>query len=189
MTRRAFLPIAVAALGAAALVVAVALLQRGVADGRGAPARLVAEVVNDHLRVLAAARPVELESSDAHVLKPWLAARLDFAPAVPTAAGTALRLRGGSVGYVFDRKSAVVVYGLRLHELTLLAFRAAGLAWPTAGPGGGTPALERSSERGFHAVLWRAGDLGYALVSDSNPEELAELAKQLARATTGEAPR
>jgi len=38
-------------------------------------------------------------------------------------------------------------------------------------------------------VLWRAGDLGYALVSDSNPEELAELAKQLARATTGEAPR
>ena len=88
---------------------------------------------------------------------------------------------------MFDRKSAVVVYGIRLHQLTLLAFRATGLAWPAASSDRKrSPALERSSERGFHAVLWRTGDLAYALVSDSNPEELADLAKQLAGATVEE---
>jgi anti-sigma factor RsiW len=137
--------------------------------------------VNDHLRLLAAGRPVEREGADAAALMPWLAEKLDFSPAVPTD-GTELHLRGAALGYVFDRKAAVLLYTLRLHQLTLLAFPAAGLAWPGDAGRAGAPTLERSSERGFHAILWRAGDLGYALVSDSNPEELAGLASRLARA-------
>ncbi|GEJ55777.1 hypothetical protein [Anaeromyxobacter diazotrophicus] len=184
MSRPAILPMALAALAAAAVVVAGAALQRQGAERRAAPARLVTELVNDHLRVLAAARPVELESGDAHALKPWLAGRLEFAPAVP-ADGGELHLRGAAVGYVFDRKAAVLVYRLRLHQLTLLAFPAGGLAWPGGASDAGPPRLDQAGERGFRAVLWRVGDLGYALVSDSNPEELARLARRLAAATAG----
>lgn len=185
MSRRAGPQVtAVAVLAAGAAVAAIALVQQHRAASRDARARLVAEVVSDHLRLLAAARPVELESDDAHEVKPWLAARLEFAPAVPVAAGSELRLRGAAVGYVFDRKAAVIVYRLRLHQVTLLAFRADGLDAPAVG----APRLEQASERGFHAVLWRTGELAWALVSDSGAEELARLARQLAAGAAGEGP-
>ena len=33
--------------------------------------------------------------------------------------------------------------------------------------------------RGFHVILWRDGDLGYALVSDLDPRELETLAGKI----------
>src|SRR5689334_9035021 len=71
---------------------------------------------------------------------------------VPALEDTEPRLRGGSVGYVFDRRAAVLVYALRQHLLTLLVFRAKGLAWPDVSAGQVGPA------RGFNVVLWRGGD-------------------------------
>jgi anti-sigma factor RsiW len=35
-------------------------------------------------------------------------------------------------------------------------------------------------DRGFNVILWRAGDLGYALVSDLDARELADLGSRLA---------
>ena len=35
------------------------------------------------------------------------------------------------------------------------------------------------SSRGFNVVLWRFGDLGYALVSDAEPGVLARLAPRI----------
>jgi anti-sigma factor RsiW len=94
-----------------------------------------------------------------------------------------LPLRGGSVGYVFDRKAAVLIYALRLHLVTLLVFRPEGLALPSASAGQVGPVRGReTSARGFNVVLWRSGELGYALVSDANAKELGELAVRLAAA-------
>jgi len=144
-------------------------------------ASLMGEAVNDHLRVLASQHPVEIASGGKHQVKPWFEGRLEFAPEVPALEDTELQLRGGSVGYVFDRKAAVLVYALRQHLVTLLVFRAEGLVWPTASD---APARVReTSMRGFNVVAWRSGDLGYALVSDANAKELGELAARLAAAT------
>lgn len=182
--RRSAPPRRLVRLAAPALAASLALAVGGVVAWRGLAGRetaaLAVEAVNDHLRVLASARPFEIESTGRHEVKPWFEGRLDFAPVVPAADGTELRLRGGAVGYVFDRKAAVIVYGLRRHAVTLLAFRAEGLPLPPEGPGS---SLSRRSVRGFHAVLWRAGDLGYALVSDADEGELARLAEQLAEET------
>jgi anti-sigma factor RsiW len=142
---------------------------------------LTGEVVNDHLRVLASQNPVEIASGGKHQVKPWFEGKLDFAPEVPSLEGTELQLRGGSVGYVFDRKAAVLVYALRQHLVTLLVFRPEGLRWPTASAAP-MPGRETSA-RGFHVVLWRSGELGYALVSDADAKELGELAVRLAAAT------
>jgi anti-sigma factor RsiW len=181
---RRWMRIAAPALAAGlALAVGGVLLQRG--PGRdGALASLGSEAVNDHLRVLASQHPVDVESGGTHQVKPWFEGKLDFAPAVPALEGTDVRLRGGAVGYVFDRKAAVLVYGLRLHLLTLLVFRAEGLPWPEgdARPLGPVRALETST-RGFNTVLWRADGLGYALVSDVNAKELAEVAARMAAET------
>ncbi|HYS82447.1 MAG TPA: hypothetical protein VEM76_17190 [Anaeromyxobacteraceae bacterium] len=185
MVRRGSLvAIVVAALAAALVVVAGgALLRR--APSRGVRA-LAVEAIDDHLRVLATTHPLAVETDDPHALKPWLSGQLDFSPTVPTAPGSGLTLRGAAVGYVFDHKAAVLVYRLRLHLVTLFAFRAQDLPWPAGGPrDGAAPRLAAITERGFHAVLWRASGLGYALVSDSNPVELDGFARALAAGTDG----
>jgi anti-sigma factor RsiW len=167
----------------AALAVAGPLLLRE-SGRRSELASLTSEVVNDHLRVLASQHPLDIESGGNHQVKPWFEGKLDFAPVVPAPEGSELRLRGGSLGYVFDRKAAVLVYGLRLHVVTLLVFRSEGLPWPD---GGGRPlgpvSGREASSRGFNVVFWRDGELGYVLVSDVNAKELGEVAGQLAAAT------
>jgi anti-sigma factor RsiW len=177
--RRVLGPAAVAAM---ALLTAGVLYQQHLRIRGEAVDRLADDVVTDHLRLLASAHPHDLESSLNHEVKPWFEGRLDFAPVVPGDRGE-LRLLGGAVGYVLDRKAAVMSYALRRHRVTLLAFPSAGISWPGANrTAGGVPAYA-AYRRGFGVVLWRAGDLAYALVSDVNAKELEALAAQLAPET------
>ena len=160
------------ALVAAAVVLAMTplLYQRFVV----APAQrdaLVTEAVNDHVRVLLSERPMEAESGDIHQVKPWFAGRLDFAPAVAFGGDGEFPLRGGAVGYFLDRRAAVFLYSRRRHAISLFVVRAEGLPWPAN-------RLETSS-RGFRVIVWRAGELGYLLVSDVDAGELRTLAAKV----------
>jgi anti-sigma factor RsiW len=163
--RTALMPVA-SALAAAALVFAV-MRPRAPASGD-----LVREAVNDHLRVVQSGHPVEIESGGVHQVKPWFTGRLDFAPRVAFGGDDEFPLVGGNVGYFHDRKAAVFVFKRRLHTISLLVFPAEGLAWPE-----GDGRVRES--RGFNVVLWRDGDLGYALVSDVNSDELVQLMHRL----------
>ena len=158
----------------AALAVAVVLARPAVLpwiDGGSAIAR---EAVNDHLRIVEPGRALDVLSDDVHRVRPWFAGRLDFAPVVAFGGDADFPLRGGAIERFLDRRAAVFVYGRRLHTISLLVFRADGLP---AGDAGSPPAL--TVVRGFNVLLWRAGDLGYALVSDLNPGELRTLARRL----------
>jgi anti-sigma factor RsiW len=140
---------------------------------------VVAEAVNDHLRVLYAQHPIEIESGGIHQVKPWFAGRLDFAPVVAFDGDAKFELRGGSIGYFVDRKAAVFVYKLRLHTVSLMVFPAEGLPWSVGTVPVGARRAAVSSLRGFHVLLLRNGDLGYAIVSDANTQELAELMEKV----------
>jgi anti-sigma factor RsiW len=145
-------------------------------------AGMVAEAVNDHLRLLATQRPLDIENSDYHQVKPWFEGRLDFAPAVAFEGDAEFPLKGGAIGYFRDRKAAVFVYARRLHPITLLVFRATGLAWPAREPTGTVSAGPYTAEeRGFTVIMWRRGELGYALVSDVEARELQQLAARITR--------
>jgi anti-sigma factor RsiW len=174
-------PAVAAALAAATTV---AIVERTAPRPPGALATLTSEAVNDHLRVLRSGHPVDVESGGTHQVKPWFEGKLGFAPAVPAPVTPEMRLEGGSVGWFLDREAAVVVYGVRRHVVTLLAFPAEGLSWPAQGTVAidGTTAL-RASSRGFHVVLWRSSGLAYALVSDMDAAELAAIAAKLADQT------
>ncbi|PYM14036.1 MAG: hypothetical protein DMD81_19240 [Candidatus Rokuibacteriota bacterium] len=167
---------------AAVIVVAMPVLYYERAASRMASERagMVAEAVNDHLRVLTSQHPLDVESNQFHQVKPWFEGRLDFAPAVPFQGDADFPLKGGAVGYFRDRKAAVFVYGRRLHPISLLVFRADGLAWPQTGLTRiGAADAYATAERGFSVILWRSGELGYALVSDVNAEELRQLAAKV----------
>jgi anti-sigma factor RsiW len=142
---------------------------------------LVDEGVNDHLRVVASAHPVEIESGGIHQVKPWFTGRLDFAPRVSFAGDDQFQLEGGSVGYFRDRKAAVFVWKVRLHTITLFVFRADGLPWATRGlERVGPLSVDAQVSRGFNVLLWRDGELGYCLVSDVNRADLDALALRIA---------
>lgn len=161
------------ALAATAAALAVAGLLLVWLPTTSTPPGLTSEAVNDHLRILARTQPLDVESADAHRVRPWFAGRLDFAPVIAFGGDADFPLRGSTVEYFLDRRAAVLVYGRRLHTITLLVFRPDGLSWPS----GAGPVATR--QRGFNVRLWRAHGLGYALVSDLDATELAGLATRL----------
>src|SRR2546422_84067 len=142
---------------------------------------MVTEAVNDHVRLLQSQRPLEVESSGIHQVIPWFSGRLDFAPGVRFAGDADFPLRGGAVGYFLDRKAATLVYGRRLHSVSVFVVKAEGLPWPRHGlERVGRLEVYRTSSRGFNVMLWRDGELGYALVAHVGPKHLTLLAEQFA---------
>jgi anti-sigma factor RsiW len=142
---------------------------------------MLAEAVNDHLRVLYSEHPIEVEGPDTHKVKPWFLGRVDFAPVTAFGGDDEFPLRGGSVSYFLDRKAATLVFGRRLHVITLHIFRSDGLPWPTVGLRPiGQARGSLASSRGFHVLVWRSGELGYALVSDVDERDLTALGAKIA---------
>jgi len=141
---------------------------------------LFSEAVSDHLRLLYAEHPIEIESGGVHQVKPWFAGRVDFAPVLGFGGDDEFPLQGGAVALFLDRKAAAFEFKRRLHPITLFVFRADGLSFPHASLPIGVAQAAARTERGFHALIWRRADLGYALVSDLDPRELATLAAKIA---------
>jgi anti-sigma factor RsiW len=162
------------AAGALAMAAAIFIVLHFVLAPRG-DEMLAREVVNDHLRVLYSEHPIEIESGGIHQVKPWFAGRVDFAPTEVFAGDDEFVLQGGSVGYVIDRKAATFLYRHKLHSISLFVFPADGLPWPSATSAIGRARVHKETQRGFHVMTWRDGDLGYALVSDVNEDELTRL--------------
>ena len=175
---RALLP---AGLAAAVLLLALPFARDLIAPKSPGAAVMVGEAVNDHVRMLQSQRPLEVESGGIHQVIPWFSGRLDFAPVVRFSGDADFPLRGGAVGYFVDSKAAALVFGRRLHSISLFVFKADGLPWPARGlERAGRAEVYRTSARGFSVLLWRDGELGYALVSDVDARDLALLASKLA---------
>lgn len=131
----------------------------------------VDEEVGDHLRIVSAVHPLDVESNDMHNVKPWFAGRLDFVPPVSFVGDDEFRLRGGSVAVFQGHKAAALVYQRRLHTITLLIYADA-----AARP------REEATRRGFHAIRWASGGFGMALVSDIGWDDLRLLEARLGSA-------
>src|SRR5262245_48613065 len=91
---------AIPALAAAAVLLVVLPLYFQRSD---TPPSMLAEAVNDHLRIVSSQHPVDIESADMHQVKPWFEGRLDFAPVVGFLGDQEFPLQGGAVGYFLDR--------------------------------------------------------------------------------------
>ena len=172
---RALLPVG---LVAAALLLAAPLARELGSPSRREPALMVTEAINDHVRLLQSQRPLEVESGGIHQVIPWFSGKLDFAPGIRFPGDADFPLRGGAVGYFVDRKSAALVFGGPPEEMSLFVFKADGLPWPKRS-GEGAEKF-RASSRGFNVLLWREGELGYALVSSRDERTLTRLADKLA---------
>jgi anti-sigma factor RsiW len=75
------------------------------------------DLLNGHLRALAAASPVDVISEDRHTVKPWFAGKVDVAPSVVDLAGDGFALVGGRIDYVGGQRTPVIVYRRRQHVI------------------------------------------------------------------------
>jgi anti-sigma factor RsiW len=130
--------------------------------------RIAEAVVDSHMRALLAPQPADVTSSERHVVKPWFNSRIAQSPEVVDLTKEGFPLVGGRVDVVDTSPVATLVYGRRLHLISLSAMPAAN----------GVPVLSpRRSVKGYNLVQWSEGGVDYWAVSDLNASELDTFAR------------
>jgi anti-sigma factor RsiW len=128
--------------------------------------RIVDDVVSAHVRSLLGGQPAQIASADPHVIRPWFGGKVTYAPQVKDLASEGFPLQGARVDYVPPQAVAAIVYGRRLHRITLFILPA------EQGPS----AAAQVSRYGYNLVSWRDPSFSYYAVSDLNRVELEHFA-------------
>ena len=140
----------------------------------GADQFLATQLIDSHVRSLMANHLTDVASSDQHTVKPWLDAKLDFAPAVVDLGGEGFPLLGGRLDYLENRPVAALVYQRRKHFINLFV-------WPAEL--GSINRTNTIARQGYHLLHWVDSDFNYWAVSDVSDNDLQafeqEFEKQL----------
>jgi len=127
-----------------------------------------------HQRVLLAARPVEMASSDRHTVKPWFDAKLAISPPVSDLAADGFPLVGGRIDLVGENRVPVLVYRRGPHLISVVAVPDAG------GSDLGLPA-RRATRDGYTVLTWRGADFDFSAISDVADRDLVTFVHKLRR--------
>ena len=130
---------------------------------------LTQELVAGHVRSqMLPSHRFDVESSDAHTVKPWFEGKLDFSPPVKDLAGQGFPLIGGRLDYLHNRPVAALVYRRRKHSINLFI-------WPSSP--GDEAATPKATRQGFHMIRWTRSGMTFWAVSDLNEVELQEFVR------------
>jgi anti-sigma factor RsiW len=130
---------------------------------------LTQELVASHVRSqMHPSHRFDVESSDAHTVKPWFEGKLDFSPPVKDLASRGFPLVGGRLDYLHNRAVAALVYQRRKHSINLFI-------WPSSP--GDEDAPPKATRQGFHMIRWTSPAMTFWAVSDLNEVELQEFVR------------
>jgi anti-sigma factor RsiW len=133
---------------------------------------LARHLVDAHVRAGLADQRIAVASSDQHTVKPWLSARLDYAPPVIENPVAGIELVGARIESIERRRVATLVYRYRAHWIDVFVVPVSGRAVPE-----GTRSI-----RGFNVVQESGGEMEWRAVSDASGEVLQPLVARLAQA-------
>jgi anti-sigma factor RsiW len=133
-------------------------------------------VVDGHMRALMAQQPTDVTSSERHTVKPWFNGRIPQSPQVVDLTKEGFPLIGGRIDVIDTTPAATLVYGRRLHLISLSAV-------PSAR--GYQEVSVRKSIRGYNLVNWSQDGVDYWAASDLNPAELETFARLFQSAVSG----
>jgi len=160
---------------AGALVGAAATVAIGLGSSawlaRSADGDLARQLVDAHVRATLAEHRIDVASSDQHTVKPWLSARLDFAPPVVERPLEGVELVGARIESIDRQRFAALVYRYRAHTIDVFVR-------PVSGHGA---ASASRSIRGFNVVEADDAEMEWRAVSDASTETLMPLVRQLAQ--------
>lgn len=134
--------------------------------------RLVQAAVANHVSSLAGRLPVEVADPDPSRVSAWFEGKLPFHAKVPDLSGRGVRLLGGRLCHIQGDDVAYVTYRRGGHPLSLFVFDGTGRDLP----GEGAHHVMSTSAKGYQAVCWKRGSIGYLLVSNLGREALREIA-------------
>ena len=147
-------------LGLAAAIVSAAIITFGPLprlEPFGADQFLATQLITGHVRSLMANDLTDVASSDQHTVKPWLDAKLDFAPAGVDLSSQGFPFIGGRLDYLDNRPVAAQCF------INLFV-------WPTGSDAvRSTKAMMRQGYQHFH---WVDSDFNYWAISDVNANDL-----------------
>jgi anti-sigma factor RsiW len=135
----------------------------------GADQFLATQLIASHVRSLMANHLTDVASSDQHTVKPWLDAKLDFAPPVVDLSSEGFPLVGGRLDYLDNRPVATLVYQRRKHFINLFV-------WPAASDSAKT--TKAITHQGYQLLHWADPDFNYWAVSDVNANDLQTFKQQ-----------
>jgi anti-sigma factor RsiW len=135
---------------------------------------LATQLIASHVRSLMANHLTDVASSDQHTVKPWLDAKLDFAPPVVDLASEGFPLIGGRLDYLDNRPVAALVYQRRKHFINVFV-------WP--GEAAAARPAMAMSHQGYQLLHWADPDFNYWAVSDVSANDLQIFKEQFAAQT------
>ncbi len=136
---------------------------------------LATQLIASHVRSLMANHLTDVASSDQHTVKPWLDAKLDFAPAVVDLSSEGFPLIGGRLDYLDNRPVAALIYQRRKHFINLFV-------WPAAPDATRTP--NAITRQGYQLLHWTDSDFNYWVVSDVSEKDLEAFKQQFEAQTS-----
>jgi anti-sigma factor RsiW len=125
----------------------------------------VAQLIDQHVIMLASVNPVDVISSDKHTVKPWFQGKLPFTFNPPElAAGSPFTLVGGKLIYAQHAPGAELVYQVRQHKISVFIFQARDVHGETS-----------AGNQTFVVNGWQQGGLQYYIVTDAAREDADRL--------------
>ena len=123
-----------------------------------------------HQLVVARVEPVDVANSDRHVVKPWFNGRIPQAPRVVDLTAQGFPLLGARIDVIERKPAPTLVYGRRLHKISLTALN------------GAVRLDAKRTDHGYNNASWNDGEVTYVAISDLNSGELNTFAKLFATA-------
>jgi anti-sigma factor RsiW len=129
-----------------------------------APDAMVAQLIDQHVIMLASVNPYDVISQDPHTVKPWFQGKVPFTfnPGVP--ADSPFKLLGGKLVYAQRSPGAELVYQVRQHKISVFIFQARDVHGQASG-----------SNLAFTVNAWQQGGLQYYIVTDAAREDADQL--------------
>lgn len=125
----------------------------------------VAQLIDQHVTMLASVSPVDVVSESRHTVKPWFQGKLPFTFNLPElAADSPFTLTGGKLVYAQHSPGAELVYQIRQHKISVFIFQARNVQDDSS-----------STDQSFVVTGWEQGGLQYYVVTDAAREDADRL--------------
>jgi len=123
-----------------------------------------AELVDQHVTMLASANPMDVISEDKHTVKPWFQGKIPFTFNLPELNNSDFKLLGAKVVYTQHAPGAELVYQLRQHKLSAFIFQARDVHSRPSG-----------QNHAFTVRGWQQNGLQYYVITDAAQEDADRL--------------